>query len=139
MAGSIMSDETFDHLYPGIGRFYFFLAKVGMIASIVVSAIYFGPESSVTKVAGLIVMIAGFVLDVMLLRNIGVSQWFAMFRFIPYAGTLLEIGLQSAQTGWIESRRLDRAGILIVAADLALIAFVIYMIFWARISMGIVA
>lgn len=132
MSARIMSDETLDHVYPGIGRLNYFLARVGLAVAMVGLVIYFGPGSSVVKVAGLVVMVAGFVLDVMRLRNIGVSQWFAMLRLVPYAGTLLAIGMQSAQTGWIESRRLDRAGFVIVGVHLALIAFFIYMLFWAQ-------
>ena len=134
-----MSDETLDHVYPGIGRLNFFLAKLGMIAVSVVLVIYFGPDSDAMKIVGIVTMISGFVLDVMRLRNIGVSQWFAMLGLVPYAGTLLAIGLQSAQTGWIESRRLDRPGIIIAAVHFALIAFLIYMIFWANVSMTVLS
>ena len=134
-----MSDETLDHVYPGIGRLYFFLAKLVMIAASVVLVIYFGPDSDAMKIVGIVTMIAGFVLDVMRLRNIGESQWFAMLGLVPYAGTLLAIGLQSAQTGWIESRRLDRPGIIIAAVHFALIAFLIYMIFCANVSMTVLS
>ena len=132
-----MSEETLDHVYPGIGRLYFFLAKIGMMAAMIVSVIYFGPESQVTRMVGLGVMIGGFVADVMRLRNIGVSQWFAMLRFVPYVSILFAIGLQSAQTGWIESRRLDRDGIVIAAAHLALIAIVIFLIVGGKISLAV--
>lgn len=131
-----MSDETLDHVYPGIGRLYFFLAKIGLMAAMIFCVINFDPDSPVTRIVALGVSIGGFVLDVMRLRNIGVSQWFAMLRFVPYLNLLFMIGLQSAQTGWIESRRLDRDGIVIAAAHFVLVALVIYMIFWAKISMA---
>ena len=136
MGKRIMSDENIDHIYPGIGRLNYFLAHLGMGAAVIISVIYFGPGSSVVKIAGLAAMIGGFVLDVMRLRNIGVSQWFAMLRLVPYVSILFGIGVQSAQTGWIENRRLDRTGILIAAVHFALIAFVIFMIFRAKMSMA---
>ncbi len=126
-----MSDETLEHIYPGIGRLNYFLAQVGMGVAMAVLVINLGPESPVVRLAGLGLMIAGFVLDVMRLRNIGVSQWFAMLRLVPYAGSLLTIGLQCAQTGWIESRRLDRAGMIIFGVYAAFFAFLIFVILWA--------
>ena len=131
-----MSDETPDHIYPGIGRLNYFLARLGMGAAVIVSVIYFGPDSSVMKIVGLAMMIGGFVLDVIRLRNIGVSQWFAMLRLVPYISILFGIGLQSAQTGWIENRRLDRTGIIIAAVQFALVALVIYLISRARSSIA---
>jgi len=133
---SYMSDSTTDHLYPGINRLNYFLAHLGIVAVSIVSAIYFGPGSPVFKILALLIMIASFVLDVMRLRNIGVSQWFAMLRLIPYISLLFAIGLQSAQTGWVESKRLDRAGMIIAAVHVALIALVIYIIFWGKMSIA---
>lgn len=122
-----MSDGTLDHIYPGIGRLHYFLAKIGLIAAMIGVVLYFGPESPVIRVAGLVSMVAGVVLDVKRLRNIGVSEWYAFLRFVPYVGSIIGIGLQSAQTGWIESRQLDRAGIIIVALHVAFVAFFIYL------------
>ena len=129
-----MIDENLDHVYPGIDRLYFFLSKMGLMMAMIFCVFYFSPDSQVTKIAGLGATIAGFVLDVMRLRNMGVSQWFAMLRFVPYVNFLFMIGLQSAQTGWIEKRRLDRDGIAIAAAHFALIALVIFLAYWGRIE-----
>jgi len=124
-----MSDETIDHDYPGVGRLYYFLARVMLILVTVLAVIYFGPESSVFGIVSLAAMIAGAVLDVMRLRNIGVSQWLIFLRFIPWLGLVLSIGLQSAQTGWSETRRLDRAGWAIIAAHAALIAVAVFLLY----------
>ena len=51
-----MSDETLDHVYPGIGRLNFFLAKLGMIAVSVVLVIYFGPDSEAVKIVGIVIV-----------------------------------------------------------------------------------
>lgn len=124
-----MSDDRLDHIYPGIDRLYYFLGKVAMILVSVFTVIYFGPESGVFRMVSLGLMIGGVVLDVMRLRNIGVSQWFAFLRFVPYGSILLEIGLQSAQTGWVDSKRLDRVGMAIAGLYLALIIFFLFLIF----------
>jgi len=116
-----MSDSDLDENYPGVGRLHFFLGKVGLIAASIASVIWFGPDSSITRIVGLAILVASFVLDVMRLRNIGVSQWFAMLRFIPYVNLLYMIGLQSAQAGWIETRRLDRTGITLALFQLGLV------------------
>lgn len=70
----------------------------------------------------------------MRLRNIGVSQWFVFLRFVPYVGLLLSIGLQSAQTGWADTKRLDRAGWAIVATHAAIIGVIIYLIYRTNIN-----
>lgn len=80
------------------------------------------------------IAIASTILDVMRLRNIGVSQWFVFLRFVPYVGLLLSIGLQSAQTGWADTKRLDRAGWAIVATHAAIIGVIIYLIYRTNIN-----
>src|SRR5687768_5297821 len=98
-----------------------------MAAATIATLIKFGPESTVVQAAGFVVMMAGFVLDVLRLRNIGVSRWFAMLR-LAYVSSILEIWMLSAQAGWIEDRRFDRAGRTILTINAVLIAFLIYMI-----------
>jgi uncharacterized membrane protein YhaH (DUF805 family) len=124
-----------DENYPGVGRLKFFLGKVGLVAATMISVVYFGPGSSVTRVIALVVSIAGFVLDVMRLRNIGVSQWFAMLRFVPYVNLLYTIGLLSAQAGWIETRRLDRNGKTIAIFLIAMTALMLFMLLTVSIPM----
>lgn len=120
--------ETLDHIYPGLDRLKYFLARVVLVVLTVFAVIYFGPESGVFRVVSLASMVAGVVLDVMRLRNIGVSQWLMFLRFVPYGGVVLDIGLQALQTGWIETRRLDRSGWMILGAYAALIGLVIFLV-----------
>ena len=76
-------------------------------------------------------MVVALVLDVLRLRNIGVSQWFVFLKFLPLGSTLLAIGLLAAQTGWAETRRLDKPGRRILAVELILLAIMLYLIFRA--------
>src|SRR5215203_5162850 len=98
-----MSESAQDLEYPGIGRLHYFLAHIGMIAAVVFVVTVFGPESRVMSITGLVLMVASFVLDVMRLKNIGLSQWFAFLRYLPFGSTLLVFGLLCAQTGWIKT------------------------------------
>jgi hypothetical protein len=127
-----MSEPELDHVYPGIDRLHYFLGKVGMIAAAIFVVTVFGPGSPVMKVLSLVLMIASTVLDVMRLRNIGLSQWFMFVRFLPFGNTALTIGLLCAQTGWIETRRLDRAGRSILIFELLLLALMLFMFFRLR-------
>ena len=113
--------------YPGINRLHYFLSKVGMIVAVVFVVRVFGPNSPVMKVLSLLLMVAGLILDVMRLRNIGLSQWYSLIRFLPFGNTVLDIWLQCAQTGWVETRRLDRAGRSILVFELILLALMIFM------------
>lgn len=115
--------------YPGIGRLHYFLAHVGMIAAVLFVVTVFGPESLVMRVMSLAVMVAAVVLDVMRLRNIGLSQWLVFLRFVPFGSTLLAIGLMAAQTGWAETRRLDSAGRSILLVELILVVMVLFLMF----------
>ena len=124
-----MSESGHEHEYPGIGRLHYFLAHIGMIAAVVFVVTVFGPESRVMSITGLVLMVASFVLDVMRLKNIGLSQWFAFLRYVPFGSTLLGFGLLCAQTGWIETRRLDSAGKSILFAELVLLALILFLFF----------
>lgn len=123
-----MSDETLESGYPGVGRLYYFLGRVMLIIVTIFSIVYFGPESTVFRVVTLATMIAGAVLDVMRLKNIGVTTWLLFIKYLPYGTLALSIGLQTAQTGWIETKRLDRPGWAILGTHAAIIALVIYLI-----------
>jgi uncharacterized membrane protein YhaH (DUF805 family) len=122
-----MRDDTLESVHPGIGRLYYFLARVMLILAIVFSVAFFGPDSAAFSIISLGAMIAGIVLDVMRLRNIGVSQWFVFLRYIPFVSLLFWIGLQSAPAGWSESRQLDRAGWAILGVHAALIVLIIFL------------
>ena len=60
-----MSESKLDHSYPGIDRLQYFLWKVGMILAVVFVITVFGYDSSVMKIMGLVLMVAGVVLAVM--------------------------------------------------------------------------
>lgn len=124
-----MNDETSETSSPGIGRLNFFLARVMMVLVMVVAFMLFGPESRLIGPMSLTFTVFGIVLDVMRLRNIGVSQWFVFLKFIPYVGLLFSISLQSAQTGWVKTRRLDRAGWAILATHAAIIGVMILLVY----------
>ena|SRR5687768_51674 len=129
-----MSDEE----YPGIGRLHYFLGHVAMIVATVFVVIVFGPGSRVMSVTTLVLMVGSLVLDVLRLRNIGVSQWFVFLRILPFGKILLSIGLTCAQAGWIETRRLDSAGKSILFVQLLLVALMILLMFWTRMSVPMV-
>lgn len=118
-----------EHAYPGIGRLHYFLAYVGMVAVTVLLVTMFGPGSTVMRIATLAMMVAGVILDVMRLRNIGVSQWFSFIRYLPFGGLVLLFGLTCAQTGWAETRRLDAAGKSILIVELMLLAVALFVMF----------
>ena len=129
-----MDEFGLDDNYPGIDRLQYFLGKAGMIAAVVFTVTVFGPESPVMKVVSLVVMVAGVVLDVMRLRNIGVSQWLIFLRFLPFGGLILDLGLVTAQTGWAKERQLDRAGKTILVFCLVIFAMMLFM--WFRVGMA---
>jgi hypothetical protein len=129
-----MSEPGADINYPGIDRLQYFLGKLAMIAAVIFVVAVFGPESPVMKVLGLLLMVVTVVLDVLRLRNIGLSQWFAFIRFLPFGNTVLDLGLLCAQTGWAETRRLDRAGRQILIFELVMFGLMLLMIFRLRMS-----
>ena len=129
-----MNDEE----YPGIGRLNYFLANVAMGAVVAFVAIVFTPGSRVMTITMLVVMIASMMLDVMRLRNMGVSQWFAFLRILPFGKMLLTTALTCAQTGWIETRRLDSPGKSILLVELLFLALIIFLVYWIRVSVPMV-
>lgn len=129
-----MKDAQLEDDYPGIGRLHYFLAQVGMMIAAVFVVMTFGPESTVMSVTTIVLMVASFVLDVMRLRNIGVSQWLAFLRYLPFGRLALNFGLLSAQTGWVETKRFDRAGVSILIVEALLVGLMLFMYF----RMGVV-
>lgn len=103
------------------------------------SVVYFGPASRVFQIVTLATMIAGAVLDVLRLRNIGVTTWLLFIKYLPYGALALSIGLQSAQTGWVETKRLDRSGWAILGIHAALIALILYLAFRSQAALSIPA
>jgi uncharacterized membrane protein YhaH (DUF805 family) len=124
-----------DHIYPGVDRWQYFVGKISMIFAIILVAMLFGPGSPLMKFAGLAMMFGTLVLDVMRLRNIGVSQWYAFIRFLPFGNTVLDICLQSAQTGWAETRKLDDTGKRILMTELIFLAIMLFLAWRARMLM----
>jgi phosphoglycerol transferase MdoB-like AlkP superfamily enzyme len=128
-----MSDAESVYKYPGIDRQQYFLGKIGMIVAAIFVVLVFGPASPLMRVLGLVLLVATVVLDVLRLQNMGVSQWFAFIRFLPFGNLILDIGLQSAQTGWAETRQLDSAGKRILIFNLVLLALMMFLAWRARI------
>lgn len=134
-----MSNETFESGYPGVGRLYYFLGRVMLVVVTIFSVVYFGPESRVFQIVTLATMIAGAVLDVMRLKNIGVTTWLLFIKYLPYGALALSIGLQTAQTGWVETKRLDKPGWAILGVHAAIIGLIIYLIKRSETAMSIPA
>ena len=128
-----MSDAESVYKYPGIDRQQYFLGKIGMIVAAIFVVLVFGPASPLMRVLGLVLLVATLVLDVLRLQNMGVSQWFAFIRFLPFGNLVLDIGLQSAQTGWAETRQLDSTGKRILIFNLVLLALMLFLAWRARI------
>jgi uncharacterized membrane protein YhaH (DUF805 family) len=124
-----MEDDTLGSGYPGVNRLYYFLGRVVLILIVVFSVMFFGPESVAFTVVSIAAMVAGIWLDVMRLRNIGVSRWFVFLRYLPFVSLLFWIGTQSAQPGWAETRRLDRAGWAILAVHVAIFVLTLFVAF----------
>jgi hypothetical protein len=125
-----MSDT--DHIYPGVDRLQYFLGKISMMVAIIFVVTMFGPQHPIMRLVGLGAMIGGLVLDVLRLRNIGLSQWIALIRFLPFLNIILDVSLLCAQTGWSETRKLDAAGRSILFVELLIIAAMILMFFRFR-------
>ena len=83
---------------------------------------------------GLVLSYVSFALDVARLRNVGLSQWWSVLRFIPYANLVYMIFLQSAPAGWAATRRLDRTGKTLMIFQLALVALMIFMLTKLRVA-----
>ena len=126
-----MSESEPTTKYPGIDRLQYFLGNVGMILVVIVALKVFGPDSRVMEFLNLPIMVATLILDVMRLRNIGLSQWFAFVRFIPFGSSILAILLLSAQSGWAESRRWDSAGRSILIFTVSLFALVLFVFLYS--------
>ena len=128
-----MSDADAIYKYPGIDRQQYFLGKIGMIAVAIFVVIVFGPSSPLIRVMGLLMLVATVVLDVLRLQNMGVSQWFAFIRFLPFGNLVLDIGLQSAQTGWVETKQLDDTGKRILMVNLVLLGIMMFLAWRAKV------
>jgi hypothetical protein len=128
-----MSDADSIYKYPGIDRQQYFLGKIGMIAVAIFVVIVFGPSSPLIRVMGLLMLVATVVLDVLRLQNMGVSQWFAFIRFLPFGNLVLDIGLQSAQTGWVETKQLDDTGKRILMVNLVLLGIMMFLAWRAKV------
>jgi hypothetical protein len=126
--------EVLANEYPGIGRLHYFLSQVGMIAAIVFVVNVFGPDSRVVSFAAFGLMAGSVIVDVLRLRNMGVSQWLVFLRFLPFGKTLMWIALTSAQTGWNESRKLDNAGKSILFVEVMIFLMVVFMMLRSGIS-----
>ncbi len=123
-----MTVREFSSSVPEVDRMVYFGSRIALMFIGVAAFFWFGPESSVFSIIGLVLTILGVVLDVLRLQNIGASQWLMFLRFVPYAGLLLSIFLQSAQKDWTETRSFDRTGWIIIGIHAAFAAFIIYLL-----------
>ena len=114
-----MQDPTLTDTFPGVNRLQYFLATlaVGFVYGFTFG--FAGPESTAASVVALLLMVGGLVLNVARLRNIGASRWWALIAFIPVVNLIFGVLIQAAQPGWVETRRLDRAGKLIAGLCVA--------------------
>ena len=103
-----------------------------MIAVAIFVVVVFGPGSPLIRVMSLLMLVATVVLDVLRLQNMGMSQWFAFIRFLPFGNLVLDIGLQSAQTGWAETKQLDDTGKKILIVNIALLGIMMFLAWRSR-------
>src|SRR4051812_4814215 len=75
--GKVMSGSELNEGRPGVGRLNYFLGKVGIGVAMVVAINYLDPQSSWVRVIGMTLTYVSFALDVMRLRCIGLSRWYA--------------------------------------------------------------
>jgi uncharacterized membrane protein YhaH (DUF805 family) len=121
--------------YPGLTRQRYFVGKIVMIFAVIFTMMMVGPGSPVMRFLGLAVLTATVVMDVLRLQNMGASQWWAFIRFLPFGNLVLDIGLQSAQTGWAETRRLDATGKRILITELVFLGLMLLLASRAGMSM----
>jgi hypothetical protein len=121
------------HIYRGVDRWQYFMAKMAMIFAVMIVFKVFGPSSPMMKILTLLMMFGSIALDVLRLKNIGVSQWYAFVRFLPFGNTILDICLQSAQPGWAETRTLDSTGKRILFTEIAFIVMIVILAWRARV------
>lgn len=122
-------DLELDTAFPGVDRLCYFLGRIAMLLAMIFAIAFLGPESSLIGPLGLVISVTAVILDVMRLRNMRVSQWFVFLRCVPYFGFLLAVVLQTAQGGWAETKRLDRAGLAILAAHAAIVGLILYFLY----------
>ena len=127
-----MAESDLDNNYAGVDRLQYFLGNIGIIVTAIVAVSIFGPRSTMMTIVSIGLTIASVALDVMRLQNVGLSQWFAFIRFLPFGNTILLLGLLAAQPGWNATRHLDSAGRSILITELILIGVMFFMFFRFR-------
>ena len=120
-----MSETGIGEERPGVGRLDYFLGKVGLGVAMAVAASNLDPQGWPMMVVGMVLSYAGFALEVGRLRRIGLSRWWSVLRFVPYANLLYLIFLQSAPADWAATRRMDRAGKTLLVFQAALLVLLI--------------
>lgn len=128
-----MAYSDLDNNYVGVDRLQYFLGNIGIIVAAIVAVSIFGPRSTMMTIVSIGLTIASLALDVMRLQNVGLSQWFAFIRFLPFGNTILMLGLLAPQPGWNVTRQLDSAGRSILITELILIGVMIFMAFRFRV------
>lgn len=109
-----MHESSLIKNYPGIDRLLYFFMTFGVgIVSGFANVITGNPNSPLASTVALIGLFIVMAANILRLSNIGMSQWWALLVFVPFANIWLGFRCQTAQTGWIETRRLDRTGVRI--------------------------
>lgn len=117
-----MHETTFTKSYPGVDRLQYFFITLGIgIVSVSTNVITGDPDSTLATVVSVIAMFGILVANLLRLSNIGMSQWWALLMFVPVANVWLGFRCQTAQKGWVETRRLDRTGVRVAIVYVALL------------------
>jgi len=107
--------------YGGIGRLAYFLGLFGaMIVWVAVGLLTTGQTSVLPLVNNIGAAVVALLLLTYRLRNIGMSDWWAFLTFVPIANIWLGFMALTAPKGYVETRRLDRAGRVLTYVLLAL-------------------
>ena len=122
-----MHETIFTKSYPGVDRLQYFFLTLGIgIVSASTNAITGDPNSTLATVVSVIALFGMIIVNLLRLANIGMSQWWVLLMFVPLANVWLSFRCQTAQKGWIETRRLDGTGVKIaVVYCLVLVGLVV--------------
>ena len=109
-----MQDPTITEAYPGVTRLRYFLITLAVGFVYGFTAVVAGINSTTANVAYLVLLAGCFIANVARVRNIGLSQWWAFLSVVPLVNSFFGIFILAAQSGWIKTRRFDRAGKIIL-------------------------
>jgi hypothetical protein len=121
-----MHETSLANSYAGIDRLQYFFISLGIgIVSVFTNVITGDPNGTLATVVAVIAMFAMLVTNILRLSNIGMSQWWSLLMFVPLANVWLGFRCQTAQAGWVKTRRLDRTGVKIAVVYITLVILLI--------------